>query len=122
MGQFAGVAAIGLHAVARFTRNQGRSDHDTINSRFAETAAKPESGGAGLVADPQDLAALDQRLQHLAQLYPIVGNRLPSLGLLSAFAGKGNHDRILVYIHPNVNYTSTHWTSPFVCGSVEKGK
>jgi hypothetical protein len=76
---------------------------------------------AGVVADLQDLAVLDQHFYGFPQTHSIIRDRLPVLRRLPSLAGHGNHDRILVYIQTDVNHTRTHWTSPPVCGSVVKG-
>jgi hypothetical protein len=119
--QLSRVTAVGLHAVAWFARHQGRGDHEAIDPRLAQATAQAKTRGTGLVTDLQDLAVLEEHFQRFPQTHSVVGDRLPVPRRLPPFAGDGNHDRILVYIQTDVNYTRTHWTSPPVCGSVVKG-
>ena len=75
------------------------------NTNGRPSPTKPETGGPGFIANLQDLAAFDQHFQRFSQLAPIVGERFPYFGRLPSFPGHGDDDRILMYIHPDVNYT-----------------
>ena len=112
MGEPLGVAAVGLHAVARLARHERGSDDNAIDTGLSQSPAQPESGGPGFVTHLQGLTVLDEHFQGFLEPNPVIGDRLPFLRRFPTLTGNRDNDGILMYIQSDINYTLTHWTSP----------
>ena len=103
LGQHHCVAAIGLHPVARFDRDQRWSHHDAVMSTTGQQPVQPITTRAGFVAKAQRTSPFAQPGGQLRQKLGTVleNTELANLAAAATF-GKRDADRRLVHIRSDI--------------------
>ena len=103
-GQFLGIPAVGLHAVARLHGHQRRGDDVTVRAQADQLPVQPVAGGPRLVATPQGLRrpqVADQPTHGVRRM----GNHAERPDFSVPF-GDGHRDRGGMDIEPDKSYGS----------------
>jgi hypothetical protein len=106
-----GIVAIVLTPFAGPGGNEGRSDDVTVDPPGGDRTVENVAGPTRFVAST-NLTPSCPPVEEPAELAEIVGELFDDLGLGSVIDKDGNHDGVLVDVHPDVNDGARHGAGP----------
>jgi hypothetical protein len=109
--QLSGIVAVVLAAFAGPGRNERGGDHVTVDAPGSDFPVEHIAGTAGFVTGT-NLPPSGPTIEEAAEPTEVVGKHLDELRLRSVIDENGDHDGILVDIHPNVNDGARHGAGP----------
>jgi hypothetical protein len=109
--QLSGVVTVVLAAFAGPGGNEGGSDDVTVDAPGSDLPIEHITGPTGFVAGPY-LPSACPTAKESAEFAEVVGELLDDVGFGSVVDEDGDHDGILVDVHPDVNDRARHGAGP----------
>ena len=117
--QLGGIVAIELASFTGPGGNEGRGDDVTVYAPGGDLTVEHVAGTTGFVAGT-NVSPLCPSVKEPAEFAQVVGQLLDDFGFGSVIDEDGNHDGVLVDVHPNVNDGARHGAGPPIGCDLER--
>jgi hypothetical protein len=109
--QLSGVVAVELALFAGAGGNEGRGDDVTVDSPGGEFTVEYVASTTGFITGT-DLPPPSPSVEEPTEFSEVVGELFDDFGFGSVIDENGDHDGVLVDVHPNVNDGARHGAGP----------
>ena len=117
--QLGGIVAIELASFTGPGGNEGRGDDVTVYAPGGDLTVEHVAGTTGFVAGT-NVSPLCPSVKEPAEFSKVIWELLDDFGFGSVIDEDGNHDGVLVDVHPNVNDGARHGAGPPIGCDLER--